>query len=73
MEVVGEVTIAVWGTGVTKLHYRSETDETYVEVDGTILRETNPTINAYRAFVTGLVQSLTEERKRNKEILTKKD
>lgn len=73
MEVAGEVTIAVWGNGVTKLHYRSETDETYVEVDGTNLRETNPTINAYRAFVTGLVQSLSDERKRNKEILTKKD
>lgn len=72
MEVKGEVQIRVKGK-VAKLHYRGETEESYIEVDGSVLRETNPTQDAYRSFVLGLAQALIEEIKRNKEILTKID
>ena len=61
MEVNGTISIAQI-KGVTKLHFRSETEESYIEVNGQNLRETNPTIDAYRAFVVGLAQSLMEER-----------
>lgn len=47
---------------VYKLHFRSETEESYIEVDGQNVRETNATIDAYRAFVVALVQTLREER-----------
>lgn len=70
MEVKGEVEIRVKGK-VAKLHYRGETEESYIEVDGWAFRETNPTQDAYRAFVSGLAQALMEEIKRKKEILTK--
>ena len=64
MEVRAEISIEMLRTGVAKLHFRSDTEETYIEVDGTNVRETNPTINAYRSFVVGLVQSLMKERNR---------
>lgn len=72
MEVKGKVYLMQFGE-VTKLHFRSETEESYIEVNGQNVRETNATIDAYRAFVVGLVQSLREERKRNKDILIEKD
>lgn len=73
MEVNGRFEMVMDSSGVTKLRYRSNTDETYIEVEGKSLRETRPSIDAYRVFVVGLVQALREERKRIKEILTKKD
>lgn len=72
MEVKGKVYLAQVGE-VTTLHFRSETEESYIEVDGMNVRETRPTLDAYRAFVVGLVQSLRQETNRNKEILTKTD
>lgn len=69
MEVKGRVEMTMKSNGVTKLHYRGETGETYVEVEDDIVRETSPTIYAYRAFVVGLVQTLREERNRIKKIL----
>jgi hypothetical protein len=62
MEVKGRFEMTMKSDGVTELHYRSETFESYIEVKGKIVRETSPTIQAYRAFVVGLVQTLREER-----------
>ena len=62
MEVNGHFEMVMKSDGVTKLLYRSETEETYVEVKDKNVRETRPTIDAYRAFVVGLVQTLREER-----------
>ena len=62
MEVNGHFEMVMKSDGVTKLLYRSETEETYVEVKDKNVREARPTIDAYRAFVVGLVQTLREER-----------
>lgn len=64
MEVKGHFEMVMKSDGVTKLLYRSETEETYVEVEDKKVRETRPTIQAYRAFVVGLVQTLRDERTR---------
>lgn len=72
MEVKGRFEMAMESSGVTKLHYRSDTDETFIEVEGKNVRETRPTIDAYRVFVVGLVQTLREERTKFSGILKEK-
>lgn len=62
MEVKGRFEMVMERSGVTKLHYRGDNVETYVEVEDKNVRETSPNIDAYRAFVVGLVQTLREER-----------
>lgn len=73
MEVKGDVEIWVQSDGSTKLHYQSETEESLIIVEGTILRETNPTIDAYRAIVVDLVKNLMEERNRTMNLLEEKN
>jgi hypothetical protein len=71
MEVKGKMEIWMNSVGFTKLFYRNETEEAYIEIDGETLRETNPTPDAYRSFVVGLAQRLHEERKLNKHLSEK--
>lgn len=69
----GDVEIWVQSDGSTKLHYQSETEESLIIVEGTILRETNPSIDAYRAIVVDLVQNLMEERNLTMEFIEEKN
>lgn len=62
MEVKGRFEMVMESSGVTKLHYRSETEETNIEIEDNNVRETRPTIEAYLAFIVGLVHTLREER-----------
>jgi len=71
MEVKGNIVIWLNSAGLAKLFYRNETEETYIEIDGETLRETNPTLDAYRKFVIGLVKGLLEGKKRNKQLSEK--
>jgi hypothetical protein len=71
MEVKGKMVIWLNSAGLAKLFYHNETEETYIEIDGETLRETNPTLDAYRKFVIGLVKGLLEGKKTKPTIIRK--